>query len=189
MYPTRLLEEAFVYASIVHGGHRRKGTPIPYISHLMVVSALVMEHGGDEEQAAAALLHDAVEDGGGAPRREDIRARFGERVARIVDECSDTDVTPKPPWRARKEAYLRHLEAASADAVLVSMADKLHNTRAILMDYRVLGSRLWERFNAPGGRADVEWYHEELARSFRRLQPGPLADEITRVTEELKALP
>jgi (p)ppGpp synthase/HD superfamily hydrolase len=126
---TRRFELALQFASGLHHSQCRKGTPIPYISHLMAVSALVLEAGGDEDLAIAALLHDAVEDQGGAPTLQIIRRMFGDRVANVVMECSDTDREPKPPWRERKERYLTHLLSASADALLVSMADKLHNAR------------------------------------------------------------
>jgi (p)ppGpp synthase/HD superfamily hydrolase len=109
---TDRFERALVYAHVVHGGHCRKGTTIPYVSHLLAVASLVLEDGGDEDEAMAALLHDAVEDRGGAERLKDIRARFGKRVANIVQSCSDTDVDPKPPWRERKIAYLAHLREA-----------------------------------------------------------------------------
>ena len=131
---TSRLADAFAFANELHASQRRNGTSIPYVSHLMQVAGLVMEAGGDEELAIAALLHDAIEDapGGDADRvRGQIRRRFGRRVLQIVEGCSDTDVQPKPEWRPRKEAYLRHLRSAHADVVLVSVADKLHTTRRI----------------------------------------------------------
>src|SRR5262245_5807386 len=106
-------DEALVYAARVHAAQKRKGTEIPYLSHLLAVAALALEHGASEDEAIAALLHDAVEDQGGAARRADIRWRFGDAVAAIVDGCSDADVEPKPPWRERKERYLAHLARAS----------------------------------------------------------------------------
>ncbi|HHJ14715.1 MAG TPA: HD domain-containing protein [Gammaproteobacteria bacterium] len=114
----------------------RKGTRIPYLSHLLAVSALVLESGGDEDQAIAALRHDAVEDQGGRPALEEIRRRYGDRVAAIVEGCSDTDVIPKPPWKERKQAYVDHLAEAQPDVLLVSLADKVHNLRSIVLDHR-----------------------------------------------------
>ena len=131
-----LFETAFLYATHVHAGQARKATGIPYITHLMAVAAIVAEYGGDEVQVIAALLHDAPEDQGGEGRLEDIRQRFGEDVARIVSACSDTFEDPKPPWWPRKEAYLKHLELAPTEVLLVSAADKLHNSRAIVADLR-----------------------------------------------------
>src|SRR5947207_117716 len=124
--------EALVYATEVHGGQLRKKTQIPYIGHLLGVTAIAMEYGANETEAIAALLHDAVEDCGGAARQRDINEKFGEAVGEIVAGCTDSDETPKPPWRERKEKYIAHLATASASTRLVSAADKLHNTRAVL---------------------------------------------------------
>src|SRR4051794_14565870 len=131
-------EDALVYATRLHAQQVRKGSGVPYIAHLLAVTAIAMEYGADEDTAIAALLHDAVEDQGGAATREAIRRRFGERVVAIVDGCTDTEVTPKPPWRARKDAYVAHVLVAPPDVRLVSAADKLHNARSILADYRLL---------------------------------------------------
>ncbi|MFL1462061.1 HD domain-containing protein [Roseococcus sp. DSY-14] len=179
------LAEAASLAFRLHGPQRRKGTAIPYVSHLMAVAALVLEHGGDEEQAVAALLHDAIEDCG-AEHEAEIAARFGPRVAAIVRACTDAEVLPKPPWRARKEAYLAHLEGAGADALLVSACDKLHNARAIVEDLRELGPGMMARFNA--GRDGTLWYYRALAEAFARLLPGRLSAELGRAVTEMEAL-
>jgi (p)ppGpp synthase/HD superfamily hydrolase len=139
--------QALILATELHATQVRKGTTIPYISHLMGVSSLVLEHGGDEDEAISALLHDAVEDRGGAATLERIRGQFGDRVAAIVEGCTDTQQTPKPPWKERKEAYLKHLHHASTSVCLVSAADKLHNARAILTDLHTYGNALWARFS------------------------------------------
>ena len=123
---TRRFELALQFASGLHHSQCRKGTPIPYISHLMAVSALVLESGGDEDLAIAALLHDAVEGQGGAPTLQIIRRMLGDRVANVVMECSDTDREPKPPWRERKEQYLAHLLSARAKLGPVGAAKALH---------------------------------------------------------------
>src|SRR5881227_3632367 len=138
-------EDALTFATRLHADQTRKGTSIPYISHLLAVTSIVLEQGGNEDEAIAALLHDAIEDQGGAPTREEIRRRFGDTVVAIVDGCTDTEVMPKPPWRERKEAYIAHIREASTAVRLVSAADKLHNARAVLADYRVLGDALWQR--------------------------------------------
>src|SRR2546421_6101940 len=132
-------EKALIYATRIHGGQLRKKTRIPYIAHILGVCAIAMEYGANETEAIAALLHDAVEDCGGAKRLRDIERKFGKAVAKIVAGCTDTDETPKPPWRARKEAYVAHLKQASASTRLVSAADKVHNARAILRDLREQG--------------------------------------------------
>jgi (p)ppGpp synthase/HD superfamily hydrolase len=183
---SRRFEEALVYATRAHEGQRRKKTPVPYVSHLLAVCALVLEDGGDEDEAIAALLHDVVEDQGGAARAAEVRARFGDRVADVVEACTDTDVSPKPPWRPRKEAYLAHARTVTDAARRVALADKLHNARAILADYRVLGEAVWARFSAGGD--DQVWYYESLVEAYRRPSGGRLHDELARVVSELKGL-
>ena len=176
-------EDALVYATRAHASQIRKGSGIPYVAHLLAVASLVLEDGGDEDEAIAGLLHDAVEDQGGEARLQEIRERFGERVAAIVLECSDTDVMPKPPWRRRKEDYIAHVATASPGAVRVSMADKLHNARAVLYDYRELGEELWERFNP---EADQLWYYRSLIAAFAARTDGPMLAELDRVVSELE---
>ncbi len=179
-------EQALLLATRLHAGQRRKGTNVPYVAHLLAVASLALEHGASEDEAIAALLHDAVEDQGGAATLDEIRRRFGETVAAIVSACTDSTTTPKPPWRARKEAYVAHLRHASASARLVSACDKLHNARSILSDYRVLGEALWERFT--GGREGTLWYYRALVQEFRALGPAPLVDELERVVAEIERL-
>lgn len=180
-------EDALVYATRLHGEQRRKQTSIPYVSHLLSVAGLVLEAGGDEDEAIAALLHDGPEDQGGLETLEVIRVRFGERVATIVEACSDTFEQQKPPWKARKLAYLSHLEVASPSTLLVSCADKLHNARSILSDYRLVGEPLWERFG--GGRDGTLWYYRALVLSYSSaVPPPPLLAELERVVSELEAL-
>ncbi len=179
-------DEALGFAARLHAVQTRKGTGIPYVAHLLGVASIALEYGADEDEAIAALLHDAVEDQGGRVTGERIREVFGDRVAGIVTECSDSDATPKPPWRARKERYLAHLREASPSARLVSASDKLHNARAILADYRQQGEALWERFNARG--EEILWYYRALARTFGEVGPPPLAEELGRVVAELDRL-
>ena len=179
-------EDALVYAARLHREQTRKGSRVPYLAHLLAVAALVLEAGGDEDEAIAALLHDAVEDQGGYATLEAIRVRFGERVAGIVEACSDAFVTPKPPWRERKETYLEHLRHASPEARRVSLADKLHNARSLLLDYRREGEATWGRFN--GGKAGTLWYYRSVAEIFRATGDDPHTQELQRVVEELERL-
>jgi (p)ppGpp synthase/HD superfamily hydrolase len=179
-------ENALILAYCIHCAQCRKGTEIPYVSHILSVAGIAIEHGADEDEAIAALLHDAIEDGGGAVIRDEIQRRFGSRVASIVEECTDTDETPKPPWRIRKELYIKHLETASPSGRFVSAADKLHNARAILEDYRLIGEELWERFNA--GRDDILWYYRSLVTVFKESGTTPLIAELERVVSELVKL-
>jgi len=176
-----------IYASQVHAGQKRKGTEIPYITHLLAVTAIVGENGGTENEAVTALLHDAPEDQGGEERLEDIRARFGDEVAEIVAGCSDTFETPKPEWKERKERYIAHVRGASNSVRLVSAADKLHNARSVLSDYRKLGGALWERFN--GGREGTLWYYGALVEAFREAETSPsIVGELDRTVTELEHL-
>lgn len=177
-------EQALVYATIVHAGQRRKGTDIPYVAHILGVASIALEYGADEDEAIAALLHDAVEDAGGIDRLEDIRNRFGENVADIVAACTDAYVFPKPPWRERKEKYIQHIAHASKAAKLVSAADKLHNARSILKDYRVEDEVLWSRFN--GGKEGTLWYYRALVKAFRSVENKELIDELDTVVSEIE---
>ena len=180
------LTEAFSEALALHARQFRKGTNIPYLSHLMAVASLVIENGGDEDETIAALLHDAAEDQGGQPTLERIRKRFGPRVAEIVDGCTDTYEDPKPEWKGRKERFLKRLAGASPSVRLVAAADKLHNARAMLADYRAIGDDLWKRFNAP--REDVLWYHRAVTEALKAGGSTPLVEELDRVVTELERL-
>jgi GTP pyrophosphokinase len=183
MFLTDKFEDALVYATQLHARQTRKGSGVPYISHLLAVASLVLEHGGDEDEVIAALLHDAVEDQGGLKTLEEIRRRYGGRVAAIVEGCSDSHTIPKPPWKKRKVAYLAHLEEADPSVRLVSSADKLHNARAILSDLRRDGAGVWKQFN--GGKEGTLWYYRELVRIFLSFGPHPIRDELQRVVAEI----
>jgi len=177
---------AFQFAAEKHASQTRKASTIPYIAHLMGVASLVLEAGGDEDLAIAALLHDVVEDCGGAPMLKPVRRRFGARVAKVVDGCTDADTYPKPPWRERKENYLRHLAAADADTRLVSAADKLNNVRSILSDYREVGELVWARFQ--GGREGTLWYYRSLRDEFLRHAPNRITRDLELAVNELESL-
>ena len=183
---TGRFEEAFCYACRLHATQKRKGTKIPYIAHLLSVAAIVIEDGGDEDEAVAGLLHDAVEDQGGNNTLEEIRRRFGERVAGIVEGCTDAKTLPKPPWPARKKQYVDHIRTAPAEIRRVSSADKLHNARAILADYRDEGERLWGRFS--GGREGTLWYYRALVQAFQAAGSSRIVEELDRVVTELEQL-
>jgi (p)ppGpp synthase/HD superfamily hydrolase len=176
--------DALGFAFDLHARQQRKGSGVPYVAHLLGVCSIVLDHGGTEDEAIAALLHDAVEDQGGAAVRHQIRDRFGDAVAAIVDGCSDADVEPKPPWRPRKEAYLAHLPGAPPSVRLVSAADKLHNARTILADLRAVGEQLWDRFR--GGKDGTLWYYRSLVDLFRQTGPADLAEDLAQVVEEIE---
>src|SRR5687767_6440995 len=148
MRRSKRFEDALQFAAKLHAGQTRKGSDTPYIAHLLAVTAIALEHGATEDEAIAALLHDAVEDQGGRRTLRRIRKRYGREVARIVKGCSDAEEAPKPPWIERKTAYIDHLRTAAPSIRLVAAADKMHNARSVLADYRVLGEELWSRFTA-----------------------------------------
>jgi len=177
---------AFLFAAEKHAGQTRKASSIPYIAHLMGVASLVLEAGGDEDLAIAALLHDVVEDCGGAPMLKEVRRRFGPRVAKVVDGCTDAYIDPKPPWRERKENYIRRLNNEGPDTRLVSAADKLNNVRSILSDYRALGESMWSRFN--GGRDGTLWYYRTLRDRFLQYKPNRITRDLELAVNELESL-
>jgi (p)ppGpp synthase/HD superfamily hydrolase len=179
-------EDALAHACKVHAGMMRKGTSIPYVSHVLGAASIALEHGATEDEAIGALLHDAAEDAGGAPVIDEIRTLFGSAAADIVAGCSDTFETPKPEWRKRKEDYIARLASASSSVRLVSASDKLHNVRAIISDYRQIGDTLWSRFN--GGREGTLWYYRALADRFQVLSHNRLAAELELAVQELERL-
>jgi (p)ppGpp synthase/HD superfamily hydrolase len=158
------LTAAFNFAFAIHRDQVRKGSGIPYMIHVMGVAAIVGEYGGDEDQVIAALLHDAVEDGEGLKTLGEIRAQFGDRVAGIVEHCSDSFTLPKPPWLERKKSYIATIPSCPEDARLVCAADKLHNVRALTRDLEGKGLSVWERFN--GRREGSLWYYTEITRAL-----------------------
>lgn len=178
------LQKAFRYAAAKHAGQTRKQTAVPYLSHLMAVTSLVLEGGGDEEMAIAALLHDVVEDCGGMPRLREVRRKFGTKVAKIVEGCTDSFSDPKLPWVVRKKEYLKRLKREDAETRLVSASDKLHNVRTVITDYRQDGESIWKRFS--GGREGTLWYYRALSGEFQRRKPNRITRELALAVQELE---
>jgi GTP pyrophosphokinase len=181
---TERFAEAVRYALDAHQGQARKGTEIPYFSHLIAVASFVLDDGGTEDEAVAALLHDAAEDQGGRERLADIRRRFGDRVAHIVEGCTDSWTSPKEPWMDRKRKYVEHARRLDRETLRVSVADKVHNAYAILRDLRTTGDDVWKRFKAPPD--DILWYYDALVRAYRDAGGGHLVDELERVVRGIK---
>jgi (p)ppGpp synthase/HD superfamily hydrolase len=179
-------DQALHYAVLIHAGQFRRGTNIPYVSHLLGVVSIALEYGGNEDEAIGALLHDAGEDAGGDGRIADIRHRFGDAVAEIVQGCTDAVTIPKPPWKKRKEDYIAHIAQASPSIRLVSASDKLHNARAILRDYRRIGEALWPRFN--GGKEGTLWYYRSLVTAFGQAGSSELIEELDRGVADMEHL-
>lgn len=181
--------DALTYAVKLHGADVRKGTTIPYVAHLLSVCSLVLVDGGSEDEAVAALLHDSLEDHPAELSREDLSKWFGNNVLDIVEACTDTPVDykggPKPPWRDRKRAYLKHLRVANRSARRVSLADKLDNARSILADYRQIGDELWSRFNA--GKEDQLWFYRSLVTELRAAgEDGSLIEELEYIVRQFE---
>ncbi len=178
------LDRAVVLVTRAFRSKRRKGTQIPYLSHLFQVMVYVAENGGDEDQLIAALLHDYLEDIDSATADE-VRQLFGERIAEIVVALSDSTTTPKPPWPERKTAYLAALATKSPEIKLVSCADKLHNARSIHRDFRNVGDALWDRFQAD--RDQTLWYYRCVVRALGTGWSHPLLDELRAEVQDLHA--
>ena len=182
---TNRFVDAVAYATDLHLGQTRKGSGVPYVGHLLGVCSLVLEEGGTEDEAIAALLHDAGEDQGGERQLALIRDRYGAAVEEIVRACSDTLLEDKPAWQARKEQYLAHLEHQPRPVLIVSLADKLFNARAILRDYQSVGDELWTRFT--GDQDGQLWYYRSLSDIFSRLLPDvQMTGELAEVVTELE---
>ncbi|MDX2154213.1 MAG: HD domain-containing protein [Bryobacteraceae bacterium] len=195
--PTQRFADALVFANELHAKQKRKTTGTPYFSHLMIVAGTVMEDGGSEDEVIAALLHDAIEDQarrypGGEPKlRDDIRARFGDEVLRLVEACTEDYLMPDNhgrtvPWRALREEYLKHVQAADRRVRRIVCADKLHNVRSLIIAYRTQGDEVWQRFRTRS-RDDQMWFHDELAEILVAAGTGPLALELQDAVKYLRA--
>jgi len=187
LYTHRFIE-AVQAALLMHANQPRKGTTIPYASHLLGTCSIALDYGANEDEAIAALLHDAIEDVHYAPGAREAVAGFGPKVLRIVEACSDTDKSPKPPWAERKAAYLAHLGDADRSVLLVSASDKLHNARSIVADQRRAGDAVWQRFNAT--KAQRLGYYRALVVAFRAnpAHPADLVDELDRTVTQMEEL-
>jgi GTP pyrophosphokinase len=192
---TDRFDAALHFATRHHARHLRKGTPVPYAAHLLAVAALVLEMHGDEDEAIGGLLHDVVEDGGGSAALAGIQAAFGSEVAAIVLDNSDSidDGGERAPWYERKRAYVDAFPDKSPPALRVCLADKLHNARATLLDYRIHGDALWARFGQRQGLA-TRAYYRELAAAFERERhrvgapAEPYVGELRRTVDAITAL-
>jgi len=185
-------EQALLLASDLHQNQIRKGSSIPYLSHLLGVTSIALRFGASEDEAIAALLHDAVEDQGGAPTLKKIEDQFGNTVARIVMGCSDSNQTPKPPWHQRKQTYLNHLMSAEESIVFISAADKLYNAQDCIYTHHEIQEQLWNLFSAP--KEDTKWYYRSLAEIYQSRKMdcpriAPLLNEVISTIEELLMLP
>ena len=179
-------KKALDFTYKIHFKQNRKGTGIPYFTHLVSVSNNIIEDGGTTDEAIGGLLHDAVEDQGGLRVLKEIKKRFGSKVAKIVDECSDTVVVPKPPWQERKKKYISDIKKKGQSSMFVSLCDKLHNGTCIVNDYKRVGKKIWTRFTA--SPKQVAWYYESLYKEFSKHLKGHkvLKDNYLMVVKEIK---
>ncbi|NLE38886.1 MAG: HD domain-containing protein [Pirellulaceae bacterium] len=178
--------DAVRFACHLHAQQRRKISKTPYVAHLLRVAGIVIESGGGEDEAIAAMLHDAVEDQGGAETHRAIDERFGSNVAAIVDECTDSAETPKPPWQERKEAFIRRIPGMSSSARRVTAADKLDNVRGLIDSFHGQGDELWRFFH--GGRDGTLWYYRAVADALAETDPNPLVESLGRAVAVLEQL-
>ncbi|MFO0878133.1 MAG: HD domain-containing protein [Gemmataceae bacterium] len=182
---TDRFDRALLLASGVHRAQCRKGTTVPYVSHLLAVCALVLEHGGDEDQAIAALLHDAPEDQGGQVILDRIRADFGPRVAELVAATGEPIHLKSACWHDRKQAFLARLETTPSDALLIVATDKVHNLSNLLAERSRCGDAVFERFG--GGREGTLWYYRCLAELLSPAVPTALAARLTEMAVALQS--
>jgi (p)ppGpp synthase/HD superfamily hydrolase len=178
---TTKYKNALDYALLAHAGHKRKGGDIPYYSHLIGVSSLILEYKGNEDQAIAGLLHDVIEDCG-IEHKPVIQEKFGEKVLQMVMDCTDAVTIPKPAWKTRKLSYIASLDDKADTSLLVSCCDKIHNARAIDRDQADLEDELWERFNA--SKSETEWYYRGITQKFLN-RDIPAARELERVVNSI----
>lgn len=163
---TERFQEALRFANEVHASQLRKRGGVPFIAHLMGVCSIVLEYGGDEDEAIAALLHDAPEDQGGEPMLEEIRAKFGNRVAEIVNEATEPLHLGKTAWPLRKQAYIDSIAHRSESGCLVTLADKMHNVQSILTCIESDGDEVWNSFSA--SKQDSIGFYAGVARAFAK---------------------
>ena len=186
---TDRFDAAMLYAHAIHRDQQRKGNGSAYIGHLLGVASIVLDDGGTEDEAIGALLHDAAEDRGGREQLAQVRAKFGDTVAKIVEDCTDSWDTPKRPWRERKRGYVEHARTLPPSSLRVAAADKVHNAYAILRDLRNTGEQVWDRFNAPAD--DVIACYESIVKAFRDAQRGSprpckLVEELERIVKGIQ---
>ncbi|MBE9241202.1 HD domain-containing protein [Synechocystis salina] len=183
---TSRFSDAFILANQLHRHQFRKGSQIPYISHLLGVTALVLEMGGNEDEAISALLHDAVEDQGGDTTLELIREQCGQAVAELVLGCSDSQIMPKPPWEERKQKHLTKLRHSSLSILKISLADTLHNARTVQIDRRRQGEEIWDKFSR--GKSGILWYYQNLWEIYQGRNPNAWSMELACIIDDWRYL-
>ena len=184
LYSERL-DEALRFAAEQFRFRVRKGSGVPYVTHLLQVCCTVGEHGGDEDQMVAAVLHDYLEDVHGATV-EELVTRFGPRVARLVSALSDSTTQPKPPWPERKQRYVAQLRVETPELKLISAADKLHNAVCIVRDQRIMGDEVFERFSAD--KDQTLWYYRAVVDALGHRWEHVVLDELDAQVDHMHQL-
>ena len=181
-------KKALDFAYKIHFKQNRKGTKIPYFTHLVSVSNIIIENSGTTDEAIGGLLHDSVEDQGGLKTLIQVRKLFGSKVAKIVGECSDTVIVPKPPWFDRKKKYISEIKKKGQSSMFVSLCDKLHNGTCIVNDYKRVDKKLWIRFAA--SPKVFAWYYESLYTEFNNHLIGHkvLKENYFSVVKDIKKI-
>jgi (p)ppGpp synthase/HD superfamily hydrolase len=178
------LARALKFATKRHAHQTRKGSDTPALTHLLAVSSLVLEDGGSRREAVAALLHDVIEDTDTS--RRDVRKRFGRKVARIVDGCTDVGSHTARNWMRRRRRMLARLgdPGTPTSVVRVKAADSLANVRSLTAELRRRGPEVWSHFHA--GAVDQLWYYRSVTVIVSVRLPGFLADELRSAVHELE---
>lgn len=179
-------EKALSFATQLHATQYRKGSKAPFITHLLSVCAIILEDGGTEDEAIAGLLHDAVEDQGGLKTLEAIKNTFGERIAQIVLECSETHLSPKPPWKERKVQSLAKMKQISDSAIRVVLADKVHNSQSLIREHQKYGTIIWNNFKA--GREGTVWYFNQVCAVLNERTNSELIHELKLAVNRIEVL-
>ena len=182
---TELLDRAIVFAVKAHAGTERRGKGFPYVVHPMEAMAIVATMTSDQDLLAAAALHDVLEDTDIS--REELRAAFGEHITSLVEAESDESSpgeSVEDSWHARKKKAIDRLAAASREAKIVALGDKLSNMRAIARDYEAQGDALWNIFHCQDPR-EHEWHYRGLADSLRELSGTAAFEEFERLINQI----
>lgn len=183
---TSRFEEALVFATRLHGKQIRKMTGVPYISHLLSVSALVLEDHGTEDEAIAALLHDAMEDQGGQETGDLIRAKFGDVVANLVEDCSEEEEWSQLTWREYKQKYIDKFASNSLSARRIALADKLHNARSNRSELLIYGDKAWNI--SRGKKEGTLWFYRSLIEIGKKDGFSFLINELQQVVSDLEKM-
>ncbi|RKD21647.1 metal-dependent phosphohydrolase [Caminicella sporogenes] len=176
------MNEAIKVAAKAHDGHRRKASDIPYIVHPFEVALILQKNGASDEVIAAGILHDTLEDTD--LTEDDIKNIFGEKILNLVLRASEELYNRENrPWEDRKKHTIDYSKKAPLEVKLLICADKLSNIRSMIKDYKKMGEKLWDKFNAPYDKQ--KWYYKSLVKSLKELDGYEMYEEFKEAVEEL----